>query len=70
MANIKVKAAVGVDVPLDDGRVLKVGHGEVEVERTPFVLRRVMDGDLIDVTAADNEAATPVVEAKTKTKDK
>ena len=66
MATIKVMAADGVEVPLEDGRVLKVEHGVVELEATIYNRRRVMDGDLIKVVDNDVPVAPALVAKKTK----
>ncbi|MEQ9860629.1 DUF2635 domain-containing protein [Pectobacterium cacticida] len=51
MNKIKVKALPGVSVPREDNaRRYITSDTLVEVERTAYYLRRIADGDLIDVT--------------------
>ncbi|MEC5319308.1 DUF2635 domain-containing protein [Brenneria populi subsp. brevivirga] len=58
MSKITVKAAAGVTVPREDNprRYIDSDNG-VTVERSAYYLRRIADGDLIDVTAKPAAAA-------------
>ncbi|HDR1427602.1 TPA: DUF2635 domain-containing protein [Pasteurella multocida] len=52
---MKVKAAVGVKVPLENQPLAYIEQEPVEVENTIYYQRRIADGDLIKVK--DNKKA-------------